>query len=295
MHIPLLSVQALIPKEMVRTLLILAAGASSRMKQSLIGRSDLTHVPFKSKALIPLGKSKRPAIDYLLDHAEVAGFEQIILVVGNESSAFRAHFGEKNCDNHYRNFNLSYAFQKVPDGRNKPLGTADAIQQTLDQYPHLMDESFVVCNGDNLYSAGALKTLKESPEPNAFISYDRDGLIFTKERILSFALLLQDKDGYLKDIIEKPKAELLDEHRKTFGHLLVSMNLWKFLGKDIYPFLQLTPLHPIRNEKEIPTAALLFTHAKPFTLKGYYRNEHVPDLTSADDIAIVEQHLKINK
>ncbi len=280
---------------MTETLIILAAGASSRMRQSLVERVDLSPIPFKSKALIPLGESKRPALDYLLDNAEEAGFQKIILVVGTDSAAFREHFGTKDRNNRYRSFHLSYAIQRVPEGRKKPLGTADAIAQALEQYPHLLDEYFVVCNADNLYSAGALKTLRECPDPNAFISYDREGLNFSNDRILSFALLVRDEEGYLKDIIEKPVPEQLASYKDSNGHLYVSMNIWKFLGKDIYPYLQRTPLHPIRNEKEIPNAALLLSKSTHLGLKGHDRKEHVPDLTSADDIAIVEKHLKLRK
>lgn len=294
MHIQLLSVLEPITKVMAKTLLILAAGASSRMKRSLEGRMDLGDKPFQSKVLIPLGESKRPALDYLLDHAEAAGFQQIILVVGTESLAFKLHFGDKDCDNQYRNFNLSYAIQTLPEGRIKPLGTADAIEQTLHQYPELLEEPFVVCNGDNLYSTEALKTLMECPENNAFISYDRNGLNFTLEKILSFALLVQDEKGILIDIVEKPDAKHLEKYKNVRGQLHVSMNIWKFLGKDILPYLRITPLHPIRNEKEIPTAALLFAKSAPQSLKGYYKNEHVPDLTSAEDIALMEKYLKWN-
>lgn len=279
---------------MTETLIILAAGASSRMRQSLEERPYLSPAPFKSKALIPLGVSKRPALDYLLDHAEAAGFQQIILVVGTDSTAFRTHFGKKDSDNHYRKFRLSYAVQKVPEGRSKPLGTADAIAQALDQYPHLKEENFVVCNADNLYSTVALKTLRECPDRNAFISYDREGLSFKIDRILSFALLVQDEEGYLKDIIEKPEAHQLEGYKNRNGQLFVSMNIWKFLGKDIYFYIQKTPIHPIRDEKEIPTAALLLAKSTPRGLKGYFRKEHVPDLTSADDIVLLEKHLKLN-
>ena len=57
---------------------------------------------------------------------------------------------------------MHFAIQFLKDGHEKPLGTADAIEQTLNQYPELLQTTFIVCNGDNLYSTGAFKQLTET-------------------------------------------------------------------------------------------------------------------------------------
>lgn len=277
---------------MTDTLIILAAGASSRMKQSLQRNTGPIAHSFQSKALIPLGESRRPALDYLLDQAEEAGFQKIIIVVGEDSIDFRSYFGTKDAHNRYRCFDLSYAVQKTPTGRSKPLGTADALSQTIDQFPYLLKEQMVVCNGDNLYSYNALKTLKDAVEPNALISYNRKGLKFPTEKILTFALLIVNSAGYLKEIIEKPSPENSEKYKDPNGQLHVSMNIWKFNGTDIYPCLVNTPVHPIRNEKEIPTSALLLANLTQKGLKAYPISEHVPDLTAVEDIQEVENYLK---
>ena len=58
------------------TLILLAAGASSRMKQSLENTED-----FKGKALLPLGEGQKPVLYYLLHNILTAGFKEVILVI----------------------------------------------------------------------------------------------------------------------------------------------------------------------------------------------------------------------
>lgn len=276
-------------------LIILAGGASSRMKKSLEEGSS-SNVPNVSKALIGMDKSGRPILDYLLFNAEKAGFKNVYLVVGEHAEGFKKCYGNKPKDNKFKGLNISYAIQYIPKYRTKPFGTADALFQALEQYPNLQNESFTVCNSDNLYSVEAFSVLKNSSYTNAFIAYDRDGLNFTMERISRFALVLLDSEDYLVDIIEKPSADKIDSYRDSFGKFRVSMNIFKLSGKMIYPFLKDCPIHPERHEKELPTAILNMCHSFPKAMKGYLFNEHVPDLTSKEDIEVlktyIEKHFK---
>jgi len=276
-------------------LIILAGGASSRMNKSLEQGSS-SNVPNVSKALIGMDKSGRPILDYLLFNAEKAGFKNVYLVVGEHAEGFKKCYGNKPKDNKFKGLNISYAIQYIPKYRTKPFGTADALFQALEQYPNLQNESFTVCNSDNLYSVEAFSVLKNSSYTNAFIAYDRDGLNFTMERISRFALVLLDSEDYLVDIIEKPSADKIDSYRDSFGKFRVSMNIFKLSGKMIYPFLKDCPIHPERHEKELPTAILNMCHSFPKAMKGYLFNEHVPDLTSKEDIEVlktyIEKHFK---
>jgi len=67
---------------------------------------------------------------------------------------------------------ISYAVQAVPGGRTKPLGTADALLCALRVRTDWSGKKFTVCNGDNLYSQGVLKQLRETGHPGALIDYD---------------------------------------------------------------------------------------------------------------------------
>lgn len=265
----------------------MAGGASSRMNASLKqGESKV------SKALISMDKEGRPILDYLLFNAERAGFKNVYLVVGEHAEGFKKCYGNKPKNNTFKRLNISYAIQYIPENRTKPFGTADALFQALEQYPNLINETFTVCNSDNLYSVEAFSVLKTSSDKNAFIAYDRDGLNFTMERISRFALVLLNSENYLEDIIEKPSADKIDSYKDSFGKFRVSMNIFKLSGKMIYPFLKDCPIHPERNEKELPSAILNMCHSFPKAMKGYLLNEHVPDLTSKEDIEVLKSYIE---
>jgi len=277
-------------------LIILAGGISSRMKrpasQKDLPVELLKEADEKSKAMIGLGGGHRPFLDYLLYNAREAGLQEIVIVVGEKDSSIREYYGQKDRGNDFHGLTISYAIQKIPLNRKKPLGTADALQQALEQFPEWRKEKFVVCNSDNLYSVRALKMLEEFEGPGAWIDYDREALAFSDERISAFAVTQKDPEGNLIDSIEKPTPEQVEWTRGKNGVVGVSMNVWLLSGELIYPFLLKTPLHPIRQEKELPEAILRMSLKHPGSMKAIPLKEHVPDLTSKEDIIPVREFIQ---
>ena len=277
---------------MTNHLIILAGGASSRMKKPSLSQlsEDLIYqANSRSKALILL--NDRPMLDYVLYNAQQAGFQNIYIVIGKEGELFKTYYGEERARNMFNGLSISYVFQHIPEGRKKPLGTADAVCQSLEQYPELQENQFVVCNCDNLYSEKAFNLLRFHKSPNAFINYDRDALEYSQERIESFALTKVDRYNYLQEIIEKPSASESEKYNDKDGKFRVSMNVFKFDGIVFYPFLQTCIIHPERNEKELPSALLEMIRAYPTSTVGIPLSEHVPDLTGKDDILIMNEYL----
>ena len=277
---------------MTNHLIILAGGASSRMKKPSLSQlsEDLIYqANSRSKALILL--NNRPMLDYVLYNAQQAGLQNIYIVIGKEGDLFKTYYGEERARNMFNGLSISYVFQHIPEGRKKPLGTADAVCQSLDQYPELQENQFVVCNCDNLYSEKAFNLLRSHKSPNAFINYDRDALEYSQERIESFALTKVDRYNYLQEIIEKPSASESEKYNDKDGKFRVSMNVFKFDGIVFYPFLQTCIIHPERNEKELPSALLEMIRAYPTSTVGIPLSEHVPDLTGKDDILIMNEYL----
>ena len=283
---------------MTKNLVILAGGASSRMKKSLgantLSKEELTHANTRSKALLSFGKNNRPILDFLLLNAENAGYKNVFIIKSEKGALFKEYYGKKIKNNPFNGISISYATQYIPKSRTKPFGTADALLQALDQFPNLQNEDFTVCNSDNLYSIKALEALLNCKDHNAFINYDRDGLLFPMEKIERFALTLVNKNSHLEAIIEKPPKEKVNDYKDAKGKFRVSMNIFKFTGNEIYPFLKNCPINSIRNEKELPTAILNMINKTGFYMKGIPFKEHVPDLTSKEDIAIMKIYLKKN-
>lgn len=278
------------------SLIILAGGMSSRMKKPAASHKIRAEVEneanIKSKSLISVGHKGRPLMDYLLYNAKNAGYKDIYIVINEKGGLFKELYGKNTTDNNFKELNISYAEQHIPESRTKPFGTADALFQALKQFPYLQSQQFTVCNSDNLYSEKVLRKLRETPHPNSFISYSRDALKFSLEKILSFAVVNLDAENYLKNIIEKPSAEIVDNYKDEFDKIRVSMNIFKLDGTLIYTYLKNCPIHATRKEKELPTAILNMVKKNSNAVLGISISEHVPDLTSKEDIVILKEYLK---
>ncbi|RCL70573.1 MAG: nucleotidyltransferase [Cryomorphaceae bacterium] len=272
---------------MTKTIVILAAGMSSRMKKSIdsdIDDSKADEANKKSKSLITFGD--KPFIYFLLKNIVEAGFENVIMVVGKDFDDFKKQLNNLNFNNKLK---IDYAIQKIPKDRVKPFGTADAVFQTMDQIEILKNSSFCVCNSDNLYSTNSLRTIRENAYENAVLAYDRDSLNFPKERVSSFSILMTDDNFNLLNFIEKPTQEQVDQNLDSNGKIRVSMNIFKFNGLQAFDFIKNCPINPIRNEKELPSAIVNMINENDLYMKGIPIAEHVPDLTSKADINIIQK------
>lgn len=277
---------------MTEHLIILAGGASSRMKKSeddTLSKDAAGQANTRSKALITL--NNRPMLDYVLYNARAGGIKNVIIVISPNNALFKELYGDKDANNFFNGLSISYAVQHIPEGREKPFGTADALFQALEQYPEMQKQEFLVCNCDNLYSPQAFELLRKVSAKNALINYDRDALDFPMERISRFALTKTDENGYLTGIVEKPENAEIQNFKDAEGKFRVSMNIFKFDGNQFYEYLKNCPINPQRNEKELPTAILNMVADYPEAVKTIPLAEHVPDLTSKSDINQMNAYL----
>ena len=277
---------------MTKTIVVLAAGMSSRMKKSVdsnIDDSKANEANNKSKSLITFGN--KPFIYFLLKNILDAGFETVIMVVGKDFQDFKNQIDELKLPS---KIEVKYAIQKIPIDRVKPFGTADAVSQTMEQLPELQKTSFCVCNSDNLYSASSLKLIRENSFENAVLAYDRDSLDFPKERVSSFSILMMDTEFNLVNFIEKPTPEQVSENLDENGKIRVSMNIFKFNGNQSFDFIKNCPINPLRNEKELPSALVNMISEDGLYMRGIPIAEHVPDLTSKADINTIQKLIDSN-
>ena len=272
---------------MTNTIVILAAGMSSRMKKSTdssIGSIKADEANKKSKSLITFGN--KPFIYFLLENIIDAGFQNVIMVVGKDYEDFK---NEMDKFPNISKINIEYAIQSIPKNRVKPFGTADAVYQTMDQIDKLKNQSFCVCNSDNLYSTKSLKLIRENSYDNAVLAYDRDSLNFPKDRVSSFSILMTNSEFNLVNFIEKPTQEQVEQNLDDNGKIRVSMNIFKFDGSQAFEFIKSCPVNPLRNEKELPSAIVNMISHDSLYMKGIPIAEHVPDLTSKSDIQIIQK------
>ena len=266
-------------------LIIMAAGASSRMKRSLnreIVDSNVYEIANNShKSLIPLGRHGRPLIYYLIKNAIKANYSNIYIITGEDNNDFKQFIISQS----FKNINIQFVKQYIPKGREKPLGTSDAVVQALDKFPELKTNIFTVCNGDNLYSVKTLNLLKEKRNnPHALISYSWSAFNYEKERISKFAVISMDSNNNLKDIVEKPDMDIVDNYKDKSGEIGLSMNIFSFTGSMIYSYVKNCPINEKRNEKELPEAVRVLIRENPNSMFCYKVFEHLPDLTNSSDI-----------
>ncbi|MFZ1281917.1 MAG: sugar phosphate nucleotidyltransferase [Ignavibacteriaceae bacterium] len=280
-------------------LIILAGGISSRMKKPTdrnleIDNKLVEDADLKTKSMIGVGKDYRPFLDYLLFNAREAGYGDIVLVIGANDNSIKEYYGFNNTDNNFYGLKISYAIQPIPEGRNKPLGTADALYWGLKSKPEWNNDYFTVCNSDNLYSVKALGLMLQSTYLAALIDYDRSALEFDQDRIERFAVTKKSKNNFLLDIIEKPSSEIVEIVKDKNGFVGVSMNIFSLKYNIVLPFLEKVPLHPVRKEKELPEAIKMMANEYENSVYCYSLAEHVPDLTSKSDIEQVKKYIEIN-
>ena len=276
---------------------ILAGGVSSRMKRATQRGADvdedlLRDAREKAKAMIRVGPGGRPFLDFCLANLAAAGYSEAVVVTGERDTSITDYYvgeGRASC---FPSLALSYVVQRIPPGREKPLGTADALLCVLAVRPGWRGKKITVCNSDNLYSVGALKGLLADRHPNALIDYDRDALGFPPERTSQFSVLTLDHEGFVRDLVEKPGAGEIAASTRGDGRVGVSMNLFRLSCDDILPYLESIPLHPLRAEKELPVAVRMLATDRPRSVFAIPLSERVPDLTQVADIPEVFEFLK---
>ena len=276
------------------SIIVMAAGASTRMKNSNFEKKSTNYQQTidsnESKSLIGFGKESKPFISFLISNISNSGFKNVYIVVPENSEYFEKYFNQRVKKEFKIKINLS--FQLVPKNRSKPLGTADAVYQTMQQFPELKLKPFCICNGDNLYSIASLKKIRLSKFNYAFIAYDSKGLEFSQKKISSFSVIQLDKENRLVNIIEKPPVKLIPKFVDKNGKIRINMNLIKFSAKSSFDFFRECPLNEKRNEKEISDVILKILKYKKNFFQGITVFEHVPDLTYKSDILVVAKFLE---
>lgn len=276
---------------MTNKLLILAGGMSSRMKKNIEGNSTLDPKLIEQantlpKAMIGLGKDGRAFLDYVLYNASRAGIEEVILLLNPKDTYTQPYYEKLTSEGKNWGLEIKFARQAIPEGREKPLGTTDAIEQALNQHPSWKNSRFISCNSDNLYSVNAFSLLVNDPHPNALLDWDTEG--YDEPRVRNCAIIKADSEGFLQDLLEKPNDEEWAEIKATMPRIGISWNIFAFTASELIPFMEKTPLHPVRNEKEIPVTVRLWANEKPKDIYTIKISEVLPDLTSKHDIVEIQ-------
>ena len=200
------------------------------------------------KQIEPISDKGETILDFSLYDAFMAGFKKAIFVIKRENEEdFR-----KLIDNGAAKYmEVDYAFQQlndlpdgysVPEGREKPWGTAHAVMAAR----HLADGPIAVINADDYYGPGAFQTIYDFLEgacdgekySYCMVGYDIENTL-TENGFVSRGVCKTSEQGFLTEITERTKIQWKDgeivyteDDGKTWKNLpkgtTVSMNFWGF-------------------------------------------------------------------
>lgn len=213
------------------TLLILAAGMGSRFGGL--------------KQVEPVGPKGEAIIDYSIFDAIRTGFGKVVFIIRESfADAFKEKFEEKlkgkiEVDYVYQELDMLPEGYTLPEGREKPWGTAHAILVAKDA----INEPFCALNADDFYGFNAYKTMAEFlTHSNNQQEYSMVGYKLNKTLSdfgsVSRGICEVDENQYLQKIVENKKIlkkdgeiiSVMDDGNevKLSGEENVSMNIWGF-------------------------------------------------------------------
>ncbi len=251
------------------TLIIMAAGMGSRYG----GLKQMDPITDKGEIIL----------DFSLYDAMMAGFKKVIFVIKEEMEEdFRALVDERAG----KYLEIDYAFQKlddlpanreVPEGREKPWGTAHAVLSCRDK----IEGPFAVINADDYYGPAGFQSIYDfliHNEDKETYSYCMVGFrlenTITENGHVARGICEISEDGTLARVTERTKImrrpegiAYTEDDGKTWnvlpGETTVSMNFWGFtesMMKELqarFPaFLDETlKENPLKGEFYLPAVA----------------------------------------
>ena len=283
------------------TLLILAAGMGSRFGGL--------------KQVEPVGPNGEAIIDYSIYDAIRAGFGKVVFIIRESfADAFKENFDKKLKGK----IEVEYVFQELnmlpegftlPEGREKPWGTAHAILVAKD----VINEPFCALNADDFYGFNAYramaKFLSESTDPKeyAMVGYNLNDTL-SEFGSVSRGICEEDANKNLVKIVEtlkivKRENEIIsieNDGSETLltGNEIASMNNWGFkpsvfaqLEKRFIQFLK-TEIDKPKSEMYIPSVVFDLIDDKEATVKVLEANSPWFGVTYKEDKPFVIE--KIN-
>ncbi len=258
------------------TLLIMAAGMGSRYGAL--------------KQLDGIGPNNETILDYSIYDAKKAGFGKIVFVIRKSfEKAFREQIVSKvekhiKCECVFQELDCLPKGYSLPEGREKPWGTAHAILVAKD----VINEPFAAINADDFYSYDAfdvmykfLSKLENNSTEFSMVGYKLANTL-SESGSVSRGVCKVDDNNNLVSIQEHTKItkvnntiEDLDSKDKTIfnGDEIVSMNFWgftpiffDFIDKSFIEFLE-TRINEPKSELYIPSVVFENLKAKKCDVK----------------------------
>ncbi len=283
------------------TLLILAAGMGSRFGGL--------------KQVEPVGPNGEAIIDYSIYDAIKAGFGKVVFIIRESfADAFREKFDKKmqgkiKVEYVYQELNILPEGFTLPEGREKPWGTAHAILVAKD----VINEPFCALNADDFYGFKAYQVmadfLSDSSSESEFsmVGYHLKNTL-SDFGTVSRGICNVDENDHLKKIVETTKIlkkdntiiSIEEDGSETLltGNEIVSMNNWGFkpsifktLEQKFTTFLQ-TEINKPKSEMYIPSVIFDLIKENKATVKVLEANSPWFGVTYKEDKPFVVEKIR---
>ena len=258
-------------------LVIMAAGLGSRFGGGI-------------KQLAKLGPSGEIIMDYSIHDALEAGFDKIVFIIRKDIEAdFREIIGNRieklaKCEYAFQELDKLPEGYSVPEGRNKPWGTAHALIQVRD----LIDCPFAVINADDFYGKEGFRLIheylvNEMDEDKPVFDMCMAGYIvgntLSDNGSVNRGVCVMGEHGYLHeidetyDIMRQPNGRLMgkdakDQPVEVDGNAIVSMNMFGLPERFLDTLVENFPAWLDQHGKEMKSEYLLPQEISRLMLEG---------------------------
>lgn len=244
---------------MINKVVVTVAGKGTRM----------LHLT-KNKAKHLINIKNKPFLCYLLANIFNAGYEEIVLVVGHKGEKFKDFLEKCQSCGKCEYKKITIVNQREILGEEK-YGTACPLMCVKDI---IGDEPFLYVYGDNLYSIRDLAAFRKLDKYNYV-----GGLIHSNPN--KYGVLVATEDGFLKEIIEKPKE---------YAGNLINTSPFKF-NSEVFEKLSKIK-KSARGEYEITDVITLLAKEKKVKIKKL--EDYWMDFGNPGDIVKLSRFLDSN-
>ena len=246
---------------------ILGGGAGTRLYPLTSSRS---------KPAVPIAGKYR-LVDIPISNCLNSGINRMFVLTQFNSASLNRHI--KNTY-HFSAFSSAFvdilAAEQTPDNPTWYQGTADAVRQCLRHLGPFESEYVLILSGDQLYQMDFMEMLNTHIAKKADISIAT--IPVADREAPEFGIMKNDKDGYIKTFIEKPKKDVLKDWVSDTGaemqrmgrHYLASMGIYIFNRQLLSDLLQNEYVEATDFGKEIIPQSISKYKVISYQYDGYW-------------------------
>ena len=237
-------------------------------------------------------------IEYSLNQALPAGFNKIIFIVSEKTyPEFKEKFG-----NSYFGVPIKYALQSYnQEKRDRPWGTVDALCSAQ----QLIEEPFIVCNGDDIYGEESFKILfdhlknqnNKNNNENATLGYKIGTVLPDTGKVNRGIFKIENSYViHIEEVFDIEKNNLLEKNLTLES--LCSMNIFALFPETLEKLNKILEKFKEKNKEDRKIECLLpvehsnLIKTKEIKMKIYTSKDKWMGITNPEDEITIREMLK---